>query len=65
LSCAHPQSAGCLAAIDGDIGYRPAGHPALRRAIAERYRQLGVPTEPEQIMVTNGGQQALSLLAGC
>lgn len=52
-----------LAAIDGDIGYRPAGHPALRRAIAERYRQLGVPTEPEQIMVTNGGQQALSLLA--
>jgi DNA-binding transcriptional MocR family regulator len=52
-----------LAAIDGDIGYRPAGHPALRRGIAERYRQLGVPTDPEQIMVTNGGQQALSLLA--
>lgn len=52
-----------LAAIDGDIGYRPAGHPALRRSIAERYRQLGLPAGPGQIMVTNGGQQALSLLA--
>lgn len=35
----------------------------LRNAIADRYRQRGVPTGPEQIMVTNGGQQALSLLA--
>lgn len=52
-----------LAALEGDIGYRPAGHPALRQAIADRYRRLGVPAGPEQIMVTNGGQQALSLLA--
>lgn len=52
-----------LAAIDGDIGYHPAGHPLLRRAIADRYQQLGVPTGTGQIMVTNGGQQALSLLA--
>jgi RimJ/RimL family protein N-acetyltransferase len=52
-----------LAAIEGDIGYHPAGHAVLRRAIAERYQRLGVPTRPEQIVVTNGGQQALSLLA--
>jgi len=51
-----------MAAIDGDIGYHPAGDPALRRAIADRYQQLGVPARPEQIVVTNGGQQALSLL---
>ncbi|WP_067895123.1 aminotransferase-like domain-containing protein [Nocardia vaccinii] len=52
-----------LAAIDSDIGYHPTGHMPLRTAIAERYRIRGVPTDPEQILVTNGGQQALSLLA--
>ncbi|MGW5361749.1 aminotransferase-like domain-containing protein [Actinopolymorpha pittospori] len=52
-----------LAALTGDIGYHPTGHPALRRAIAERYERRGVPTAPEQVLVTTGGQQALSLLA--
>ncbi|MFF0532853.1 PLP-dependent aminotransferase family protein [Nocardia amikacinitolerans] len=52
-----------LAASDGDIGYHPAGHPMLRTAIADRYRARAVPTDPEQILVTGGGQQALSLLA--
>jgi DNA-binding transcriptional MocR family regulator len=52
-----------LAALSGDIGYYPAGHPALRRAIAGHYSRLGIPTVPEQIAVTSGGQHALSLLA--
>lgn len=52
-----------LAAVSGDIGYHPMGHAALRRAIAERYEQRGVPTTPDQVLVTGGGQQALSLLA--
>jgi DNA-binding transcriptional MocR family regulator len=47
----------------GDLGYRPVGHPLLREAIAERYTQRGVPTSPDQILVTTGGQQALALLA--
>lgn len=52
-----------LADMVGDIGYHPLGHPGLRRAIADRFEQRGVPTSPEQILVTTGGQQALSLLA--
>lgn len=52
-----------LADITGDIGYHPMGHPTLRDAIAERYARRGVPTAPEQVLVTTGGQQALSLLA--
>jgi DNA-binding transcriptional MocR family regulator len=52
-----------LADTTGDIGYYPMGHPTLCRAIARRYTERGVPTEPDQILVTNGGQQALSLLA--
>ncbi|WP_280478283.1 PLP-dependent aminotransferase family protein [Nocardia cyriacigeorgica] len=52
-----------LAAIETDIGYYPAGLPQLRSAIAERYTAAGAPTDPDQILITNGGQQALSLLA--
>jgi DNA-binding transcriptional MocR family regulator len=47
----------------GDIGYYPVGHPALHRAIADRYTGRGIPTGPEHILVTTGAQQALSLLA--
>jgi DNA-binding transcriptional MocR family regulator len=52
-----------LATTSGDIGYHPAGHPVLRRAIAERYTRRGIRTDPDHILVTNGAQQALSLLA--
>jgi DNA-binding transcriptional MocR family regulator len=52
-----------LADTKDDIGYHPMGHPALRHAIAERYQRRGVPTTPDQVLVTTGGQQALSLLA--
>jgi DNA-binding transcriptional MocR family regulator len=52
-----------LAATTGDIGYYPAGHPALLSAIAGHYERRGLRTRPEQILVTNGGQQALSMLA--
>jgi len=52
-----------LAGICGDIGYHPMGHPVLRAAIAERYTRRGIRTGPDRILVTNGAQQALSLLA--
>lgn len=57
-----------LAAADlprhlGGSGFEPLGIPELRRAIAERYRARGLPTEPEQIMVTVGAQHAIALLA--
>ncbi|MFJ3904311.1 PLP-dependent aminotransferase family protein [Streptomyces sp. NPDC090025] len=45
-----------------DLGYHPAGLPALRAAVAARYARRGVPTEPHQILVTTGAQQALALL---
>lgn len=42
-------------------GYDPLGLPPLRRAIATRFEQRGLPTRPEQILVTNGALQALDL----
>lgn len=63
LVAAYERAVPALAAIRGDIGYHPAGIDALRRALADRYSARGVPTGPEQIMITGGGQQALSFLA--
>ena len=47
----------------GDSGFDPVGIPALREALAERYAQRGLPTDPDQIMVTIGAQHAISLVA--
>ncbi|MEZ0071135.1 PLP-dependent aminotransferase family protein [Planotetraspora sp. GP83] len=44
------------------MGYDPIGLPALREAIAGRYRERGVATRPDQIIVTTGAQQAIHLL---
>ncbi|MFT4052356.1 MAG: PLP-dependent aminotransferase family protein [Microbacterium sp.] len=44
-------------------GYDVRGSLALRTAIAARYGSLGVPTTPEQVIVTTGAQSAINLLA--
>jgi DNA-binding transcriptional MocR family regulator len=43
-------------------GYDPAGLGPLREAVATRYTARGLPTRPEQIVVTAGAQHALNLL---
>lgn len=37
-----------------DHGYAPAGLPELRARIADRYTARGLPTSPEQVLVTAG-----------
>ncbi|MFB4274694.1 PLP-dependent aminotransferase family protein [Nonomuraea sp. MTCD27] len=75
LTCAAPQDpppamfeayaeAGERLARVRDLGYQPAGNPALRAALAAYYTGRGVPTAPEEIVVTTGAQGALTLLAG-
>ncbi|MEU9253404.1 PLP-dependent aminotransferase family protein [Streptomyces sp. NPDC048270] len=43
-------------------GYHPFGLPDLRAAVAERFTRRGLPTRPEQILVTAGAQQAFALV---
>ncbi|MGN9839690.1 MocR-like transcription factor YczR [Nonomuraea sp. H19] len=75
LTCAAPQDppqamfeayeeAGARLAGVLDLGYQPAGNPALRAALADYYTARGVPTTAGEIMVTTGAQQALTLLTG-
>jgi DNA-binding transcriptional MocR family regulator len=44
-------------------GYNPAGYPPLRAGIAARLSSGGVPTTENEILVTSGAQQAISLIA--
>jgi DNA-binding transcriptional MocR family regulator len=43
-------------------GDYPAGVPALREMLARRYTERGVPTMPEQIMVTTGAMGAMDAI---
>ncbi len=45
-------------------GYVPRGLPALREAIAARACAQGVPTSPDEVLVTSGAHEGLALLAG-
>lgn len=44
-------------------GYIPHGLPALREQVAARYTATGLRTRADQIVVTNGSHQALSLIS--
>jgi DNA-binding transcriptional MocR family regulator len=55
--------AALLAELAGGHGYQPLGLPLLRERIAVRHGRDGLPTCPDQIAVTAGAQQAISLVA--
>jgi len=44
-------------------GFDLVGNDELRAAIADRYSRRGLPTSPEQVMITTGGQHAIALTA--
>ncbi|MER8104027.1 PLP-dependent aminotransferase family protein [Kitasatospora sp. NPDC094016] len=43
-------------------GHYPTGVPVLREALARRYTQRGLPTTPDQILVTTGAMGGLHLV---
>jgi DNA-binding transcriptional MocR family regulator len=49
-------------ALQHTMGYHPAGLPALRQAVARRFDQRGLPTDPDQIMITSGALAGFDLL---
>ncbi|RKS05648.1 DNA-binding transcriptional MocR family regulator [Nocardiopsis sp. Huas11] len=65
LHSAYREAAVRLDVLANDIGYHPTGLIELRTVIAERFTERGLPTAPDEVLVTNGAQQALDLLVRC
>lgn len=71
LSITAPEAPTAFAQIIADQGafllserdYHPQGLLQLRMLIAGRYDNAGLPTTPEQLIITTGAQQAISLVA--
>ena len=60
--------AAALQEVDAEVtslshtsGYAPLGYPPLREAIARHMTARGLPTQPHQVLVTAGAQQAIHL----
>ena len=51
------------AALVHDRLYYPLGLPTARQAVASYYCKAGLPTRPEQVLITNGAQHAIALCA--
>ncbi|MGC5223288.1 PLP-dependent aminotransferase family protein [Micromonospora sp. DT81.3] len=63
LAAAYGDAAANAASLVSRTGYDVVGRPALREAIAAHYVERGLPTTASQIMVTNGAQSAIALVA--
>lgn len=50
-----------LPSLLADAGYHPSGLPVLREAIAAHHTARGLPTTGDQVLVTTGAAQAISL----
>ncbi|MFE3459083.1 PLP-dependent aminotransferase family protein [Nocardiopsis aegyptia] len=65
LRTAYREAAARVDVLANDIGYHPTGLLELRTVIAERFTERGLPTSPDEVLVTNGAQQALDVLVRC
>lgn len=74
LTCAAPVTAPVVAeafeAAVSDLGafltgtgYFPSGLPALKQRIADWYEERGLPTRPDQVLVTNGALSAAAVVS--
>lgn len=63
IATAYAEASDALPAYLGGHGYFPLGVPELQAAIAASYDARGLPTLPEQVMVTPGALAAASIVA--
>jgi DNA-binding transcriptional MocR family regulator len=63
LAAAYRAALDQLPALTGGHGYFHAGLPELRTAVADRFTARGLPTDPDQVLITAGVGDASSLVA--
>lgn len=61
LTAAYEAALERLPAFLTGTGYFPSGLPALKEALARRYDERGLPTDPDQIIVTCGALAATAV----
>lgn len=57
------ETAAGASALVSRVGYDVLGRVELREAIARRYTDRGVPTHPDEVLVTTGAQSAIHLVS--
>ncbi|HEX2730858.1 MAG TPA: PLP-dependent aminotransferase family protein [Polyangiaceae bacterium] len=61
------QLSDCVRSVLANPGLKPfydaQGHPGLRAQVAERLNQRGMDVDPEDVILTQGSQQALDMVA--
>ncbi len=62
VGAAFERAVGRIAPLLAGPGYLPEGLPELRARIADRYAARGLPTRPDQIVVTSGAVAALNVV---
>ncbi|WP_380280378.1 PLP-dependent aminotransferase family protein [Kitasatospora purpeofusca] len=62
LSAAAARAVEQLPAYAAGHGHYPTGVPVLREAVAHRFTERGLPTTPDQILITIGAMGALHLV---
>jgi DNA-binding transcriptional MocR family regulator len=62
IAAAYTEAAAALPAHLGNHGYYPAGLPDLQTALAASYDDRGLPTSPDQIIVTAGALAATAVV---
>ncbi len=63
VAAAYERALAALPAYLGSEGYLPSGLPVLQALIAESYARRGMPTRPEQIVITSGALGGVAIAA--
>jgi len=63
VAAAYERALAVLPAYLSSDGYLPSGLPVLRALIAERFVERGLPTTPEQIVITSGALAGIAIVA--
>jgi DNA-binding transcriptional MocR family regulator len=61
VQAAYEEAVAALPGYTGGHGYASGGLPGLRSAIAERFTARGLPTDPDQVVVTAGTGDATAI----
>lgn len=63
VAAAYERALAKLPSYLGTDGYLPSGLPVLQALIAESYARRGLPTVPEQIVITSGALAGVAIVA--